>query len=141
MVFQHVYKEYTTNVTLPDNKLMACNGFDSDSDNSILGSAAAHPLLEQMHSNPELQSKFTHWVANEGGASKMHYPLVWWKVSHSVGLTTTSKLMVLLNRLTQKSFQSFHKWHGIFLWSWGLQFQLSNCFQAHNTFAGTCNHH
>ena len=84
MVFQHVYKEYTTNITLPDNKPMACNGFDSDSDNGILGSAAAHPVLEQMHSSPELQSEFTRWVANEGGAGKMHYPLVWWKVSHSI---------------------------------------------------------
>ena len=56
MVFQHVYEEYTANVTPPDNEPMACNGFDLDSDNSILGSAAAHPVLEQTHSSPELQS-------------------------------------------------------------------------------------
>ena len=72
MVFQHVYEEYTANVTPPDNEPMACNGFDSDSDNGILGSAAAQPVLKKTHSSPELQSKFTRWVANESGAGKMH---------------------------------------------------------------------
>ncbi|KAF8263013.1 hypothetical protein EI94DRAFT_1807894 [Lactarius quietus] len=58
-VFKHVYEEYAANVTPPDDQPMASSGFDSDSDNGILGSAAAHPVIEQTHSSPELQSKFT----------------------------------------------------------------------------------
>ena len=81
-VLKPVYEEYAANVTPPDDQPTTCHGFDSDSDDGILGSAAAHPVLEQTHSSPELQSEFTQWVANEGGAGKMHYLLVWWKVCH-----------------------------------------------------------
>ena len=140
-VFKHVYKEYAANVTPLDNQPMTCNEFDSDSDNGILESAAAHLVLEQTSPSPKLPSKFMWWVANEGGAGKMHYSLVWWKVFHFVWLTTTSKLTVLYIRLTQISSQSFRKWHRIFSWSWGLQFWLSVFSQAHDTFAGTCDHH
>ena len=58
-VFKSVYEKYATNVTPPDDQPTTCHGFDSDSDDGILGSAAAHPVLEQTHSSPELQSEFT----------------------------------------------------------------------------------
>ncbi|KAF8257527.1 hypothetical protein EI94DRAFT_1629671 [Lactarius quietus] len=122
-VFKHVYEEYAANVTPPDDQPMASSGFDSDSDNGILGSAAAHPVIEQTRSSPELQSEFTRWVANEGGAGKMHYPLVWWKVFHCAWLVTSSKLTIPHIRLMQMSSQSFLKWHRTFSRSWGLQFR------------------
>ena len=140
-VFKHVYEEYAANTTPPDDQPMTCDGFDSDSDTEILGSAASHPVLEQISPSPELGSEFTRWVANEGGAGKMHYLLVWWKVFHFTWLATTSKLTILHIRLMQMSSQSFRKWHRIFSQSWGLPFQLSVFFQAHDTFVGTRGHH
>jgi hypothetical protein len=79
-VFKHVYEEYASNTTLPEDQPMTGNKFDSDSDNGILGSAAACPVIEQTRSGPELQSEFAQRVANKGGPGKMHYPLIWWKV-------------------------------------------------------------
>ena len=83
-VFKHVYEEYAANATPPDDQPMTCDGFDSDSDTGILGSAASHLVLEQISPSPELRSEFTRWVANKSGASKMHYLLVWWKVLYFI---------------------------------------------------------
>lgn len=91
-VFKHVYEEYTLSMSPPEDQPTAHNEVDSDSDDGILGSAAAHPVMEQNHSHPELQSELTQWIANEGGPGKMHHPLIWWKVCLYVCLTTTCKL-------------------------------------------------
>ena len=81
-VFRHVYEEYASNLSPPEDQPATHDGFDSDSDNGILGSAAARPVVEQTHPHTELQSEFARWVTNEGGPGKTHHPLVWWKVRH-----------------------------------------------------------
>ncbi|KAH9011702.1 hypothetical protein EDB83DRAFT_2171948, partial [Lactarius deliciosus] len=81
-VFKHVYEEYASNMPSPEDQPMTHIEGDSDSDNGILGSAAARLVIEegQTHSLPKSQSEFTQWISNEGGPGKRHYPLVWWKV-------------------------------------------------------------
>ena len=81
-VFRHVYEEYASNMPPVEDQPTTHDGCDSDSDNGILGSAAARPVIEQTHPHTELQSEFARWVANEGGPGKMHHPLIWWKVRH-----------------------------------------------------------
>lgn len=83
-VFRHVYEEYASNMPPVEDQPTTHDGCDSDSDNGILGSAAARPVIEQTHPHTELQSEFARWVANEGGPGKMHHPLIWWKVRHHV---------------------------------------------------------
>ncbi|KAH9017907.1 hypothetical protein EDB84DRAFT_1239632, partial [Lactarius hengduanensis] len=79
-VFRHVYEEYASRFSPPEDGAATHDKSDTDSDSGILGSAAARPLVEHTHSKPESPSEFTRWVTNEGGGGKMNYPLVWWKV-------------------------------------------------------------
>ena len=140
-VFRHVYEEYASNMSPPEDQLRAHERFDWDSDNRILGSAAACPVIEQTHPHTKSQSEFAQWVANEGGSGKIHHPLIWWKVCHYKCLIPVDELTLGLHtRLTQKSSLSLHEWPKTFLQSWGHQSQWRGFFQAHNTFAGTHNH-
>jgi hypothetical protein len=81
-VFRHVYEEYASRISPPEDTATTYDESDADSDSGILGSAAARPFVEQVSSMPESPSEFTRWVTNEGGPGKMNYPLVWWKVRH-----------------------------------------------------------
>ena len=81
-VFRHVYEEYASNMSPLEDRLGTHDRIDSDSDNGILGSAAARPVMEQTHAHTDSRSEFARWVANEGGPGKMHHPLIWWKVRH-----------------------------------------------------------
>jgi hypothetical protein len=117
-VFKHVYEEYASNTPPPEDQPATNNEFDSDSDNGILGSAAARPVIAQTRSHPESQSEFTRWVANEGGPGKMNYPLVWWKVCPYYTCPALKFTTVLHIRLTQKSSRSSREWHKTFSQSW-----------------------
>jgi hypothetical protein len=141
-VFRHVYEEYASNMSQPEDQPTACDGFDSDSDNGILGSATAHPVVEQTHPHTESQSEFARWVANEGGPGKMHHPLIWWKVRHYVCLVLFLCELTLVQhtRLTQKSSPLSQKWPKTFSQSWVPRSQLRDFFRAHDTFAGTHDH-
>jgi hypothetical protein len=141
-VFRHVYEEYASNTSPPEDEPTTHDRFDLDSNNGILGSAAACPVVEQIHPHTESQSEFARWVANEGGPGKMHHLLIWWKVCYYACLILLCKLTSALHtRLTQKSSWSSQKWPKTFSRSWGHQSQWRDCFQACNTFAGTHGHH
>ncbi|KAF8257571.1 hypothetical protein EI94DRAFT_1629243 [Lactarius quietus] len=142
-VFRHVYEEYASNMSPVEDQPTTHGGADSDSDNGILGSAAARPVIEETHLHTESQSEFARWVANEGGHGKMHYPLIWWKVCHcNLILTGTCELtLVLHSKLTQQSSLSLHKWQKTFSQSWGHWSLWRDFFQVCDTFAETRDHH
>jgi hypothetical protein len=129
-VFRHVYEEYASNMSQPEDQPAACDGFDSGSDNGILGSAAAHPVVEQTHPHTESQSEFARWVANEGGPGKMHHPLIWWKVRRHARLIRKLTYVRMAYQAHAKEFPVIAKMAQDFLAVMGTSVSVERLFSS-----------